>query len=56
MTCTVPTASPSAPYCLLFLLNMDLRKKWVMALFAILGFLAFLILFKGSAIPTYAIT
>jgi len=41
---------------LLFLLNMDLRKKWVMVLLAVLGYLSFLVLFRGSALPTYSFT
>ena len=41
---------------LLFLLNMDLRRKWVMALFLVLGFLSFLLLFRGSATPNYSFT
>lgn len=41
---------------LLFLLNMDIRRKWITALFIVLGFIAFLAFFKGSAIPTYSIT
>jgi hypothetical protein len=51
------------PYCLtfgailviLFLLNVNLSRKWVMALFFILGLAAFLIFFRGSAIPTYTV-
>ncbi|HEY3277041.1 MAG TPA: hypothetical protein VGJ94_10500 [Syntrophorhabdaceae bacterium] len=50
------------PYCLaygvilvlLFLLNIDFRRKWTMILFAIVGLLAFVLLFKGSAMPVYA--
>ncbi|MBA4418867.1 MAG: hypothetical protein C0392_13315 [Syntrophus sp. (in: bacteria)] len=41
---------------LLFLLNLDLRRKLVIALFIALGFISFLIFFKGSVVPTYSIT
>lgn len=41
---------------LLFLLNMDLRRKRMMAIFLVLGFLSFLLLFRGSATPNYSFT
>ena len=41
---------------LLFLLNMDFRRVWIMALFIVLGFLSFLVLFKGSVIPTFTLS
>ena len=41
---------------LLFLLNMDLKRKWAMALLVVLGYLSFLILFRGSATPSYSFT
>ncbi len=42
---------------LLFLLNVQFRRKqiMIMVLFVVLGFLAFLIFFKGSAIPAYTL-
>jgi hypothetical protein len=41
---------------LLFLFNMDFRRKWVMASFIVLGYLLFLLFFKGSLIPTFSLT
>ena len=39
-----------------FLLNIDFRRTWVMALFMVLGFLSFAVLFKGSVIPTFTLS
>jgi len=41
---------------LLFLLNSDFQSKLTMALFIILGFIFFLLFFKGSVVPTYSMT
>ena len=41
---------------LMFLLNMDFSRSWVMGFFIILGFISFVIFFKGSVIPTFAVT
>ncbi len=50
------------PFCLsfgailiiMFVLNMDLRRKWVAILFIALGLASFLLLFQGSVTPTYS--
>ena len=41
---------------LLFLLNMNPGRKWLMAICIALGFLSFLLLFRGSATPNYSFT
>jgi hypothetical protein len=41
---------------LLFLMNFDMRRKMIITLFIILGFVSFLLFFKGSVVPAYSIT
>ncbi|MDR2019062.1 MAG: hypothetical protein LBQ00_09440 [Syntrophobacterales bacterium] len=41
---------------LLFLLNMDIRRKWIVILCVVLGFLSFVFFFRGSATPNYKFT
>jgi len=51
------------PYCLafagivllLFVLNVDVRRKLLIALAVVTGFLAFTLFFKGSVVPTYSL-
>jgi hypothetical protein len=38
---------------LLFLLNLDLKKKWIIAASIVIGFILFSIFFEGATIPTY---
>jgi hypothetical protein len=38
---------------LLFLLNLDLKKKWIIAASIAIGFVLVSIFFEGTTIPTY---
>lgn len=54
-------SSVFCPYCLtfgaiivmLFLLNLDLTKKWFIVAAIVIGFIAVSLAFEGTAVPTY---